>query len=373
MKELSQKLLSMSTIHLMGPGPSPVAPSVYEALGRPCIGHMDPEFIGLMDGIRTQLQDLCNTSHRATIAVSGTGTSGMETVFVNLVERGDDVLVLQNGAFGKRMIDVATRLGAQVDAVDFPWGTPVVPEKVEEALKRKQYKMVSMIHAETSTGIENPVGAVGKLVKQHGAFFVVDSVTGLGGLEVALDRWGVDAFYSGTQKCISCPPGLAPVSFSDEAMEHVRKRAAKVPNFYLDMTALMTYWDGAKRAYHHTAPCNLFFALYQALDNLLAEGKDKAIARHRAMHQRLQEGLGRLGFKPFGDPSCRLPMINLFTCPDGVDEAVLRGRLRKEHNIEIGGGLGELAGKVLRIGVLGEGARPEPVDHLIKAMAACIK
>jgi len=370
---MKNRLASLDRVLLMGPGPSPVADNVYAAMATPMVGHMDPDFIALMDTIKEQLRTVFQTKNTVTMPMSGTGSAGMETAFVNMVERGDSVLILQNGVFGKRMIDVATRLGADVTELGFEWGTPVIPDKVAEALAAKKYDLVAIVHAETSTGVANPVEAVGRLVKEHGALYLVDCVTSLGGMEVALDRWGADICYSGTQKCLSCPPGLSPVSFSNAAIERLKRRKAKVPNWYLDLGMLTSYWEGHKRIYHHTAPISMNYALYQALANLLEEGLPNAYARHKAMHERLLAGLGELGFKPFVDASCRLPMLNLVTCPAGVDEAKLRERLRMEHHIEIGGGLGALAGKVLRIGVMGEGARPEPVDRLIKAMAACVR
>ena len=371
---MKNMLACLDDVQLMGPGPSPVADNVYAAMAVHTLGHMDPDFVALMDAIKEQLRTICQTSNKVTLPMSGTGSAGMETCFVNLVERDKKtrVLVLQNGVFGKRMVDVAQRLGAEVDELEFEWGTPVLVDRVASQLAAKDYDIVAVVHAETSTGVENPVEAIGKLVRQQGALYLVDSVTGLGGIEVALDRWGVDAFYSGTQKCLSCPPGLSPVSFSERAVERIMNRSTKVPNWYLDMSMIIGYWDGHKRSYHHTAPVNMNYALYQALYNLLEEGLEAAFARHRLMHLRLLEGLEALGFKPFVDASCRLPMVNLVTCPEGVNEAQLRAKLRQKHHIEIGGGLGALAGKVLRIGVMGEGARPEPVDRVIAAIADCI-
>jgi alanine-glyoxylate transaminase/serine-glyoxylate transaminase/serine-pyruvate transaminase len=367
---MADMLKSVSGVLLMGPGPSMVNAAVYEAMGTRLLGHLDPEFIALMDRIKEQLRTVCGTGNKVTLPMSGTGSSGMETCYVNLVERGDKVLILHNGVFSGRMIDVATRLGAEVDTVDFTWGTPVLPDKAKEQLARKRYDIVAVIHAETSTGVCNPVEEIGALAKENGALYMVDGVTSLGGIEVALDRWGVDAFYSGTQKCLSCPPGLSPVSLSDRAMDKIRARQTKAPNWYLDISMIVNYWEGQNRAYHHTAPITMNYALYRALELILDEGLPAVFARHKAMHERLVAGLESLGFGMYVEKPYRLPMLNLVTCPAGMDEADLRRRLRKNHNIELGGGLGPLAGKVLRIGLMGETARPEHVDRLLGALRA---
>lgn len=370
---LSPQLQTLPNVLLMGPGPSMVHASVYEALSRPLLGHLDPAFIALMDTIKAQLRTVTNTSNTVTMPMSGTGSAGMETCFVNLVERGDRVLVLHNGVFSGRMIDVASRLGAEVESLDFPWGTPVLVPEVKARLAAKKYDIVAVIHAETSTGVCNPVEAIGALVREHGALYLVDGVTSLGGIPVELDRWGVDAFYSGTQKCLSCPPGLAPLSFSERALAKLKARKTKVPNWYLDLSLIVNYWEGHSRAYHHTAPVSMNYALHQALYLLLEEGLPAVFARHAAMHQRLVDGLESMGFGMFVAKECRLPMLNVVTCPEGVDEAALRARLRNEHQIEIGAGLGPLAGKVIRIGLMGDTAREESVDRLLKALRACVK
>ncbi|MDR2820445.1 MAG: alanine--glyoxylate aminotransferase family protein [Desulfovibrio sp.] len=365
---MSNMLDSISDVLLMGPGPSMVNDAVYKAMGTRLVGHMDFEFIELMNAVKEQLRTLCNTANEVTMPMSGTGSAGMETCCVNLIEPGDQVLILHNGVFSGRMMDVASRLGAEVDVLEFAWGTPVLPGKVKEKLTAKSYSIVGVIHAETSTGVCNPVEEIGELVKKNGALYLVDSVTGLGGIEVALDKWGVDAFYSGTQKCLSCPPGLSPVSFSEKALEKLRARKKKVPNWYLDMTLITQYWQGQNRVYHHTAPISMNYALYQALALILEEGPTAVFARHRAMHEMLVAGLEKMGFSMFVEKSCRLPMLNLVVCPDGVDEAALRKNLRVKHKIELGGGLGPLAGKVLRIGVMGETAREKYVQRLLDAL-----
>ena len=358
---------------LMGPGPSCVFDEVYAALAKPTIGHLDPYFIRIMDAIKAQLQTAIGTKNRLTMPMSGTGSAGMETCFVNLIEPGDRVLVLINGVFGKRMEDVAGRLGARVDTLEFEWGTPVVPEQVAEQLKKGPYSIVAVVHAETSTGVANPVKAIGDLVHPTGALYLVDCVTSLGGMPMDMDGWKADALYSGTQKCLSCPPGLSPVSFSDRALEKLKARKTKVPNWYLDLTMIINYWEGNSRAYHHTAPINMLYALYTALDCVLGEGLDAVYARHQAMHEKLVQGLEAMGLSMYVKPGFRLPMLNAVTLPQGIDEAKVRSRLLQEHNIEIGAGLGPLAGKIWRIGLMGHTARPANVEKFLSALAACVK
>jgi alanine-glyoxylate transaminase/serine-glyoxylate transaminase/serine-pyruvate transaminase len=358
---------------LMGPGPSCVFDEVYAALAKPTIGHLDPYFIRIMDAVKADLQVIIGTKNRLTLPMSGTGSAGMETVFVNFTEPGDRVLILINGVFGKRMQDVAGRLGARVDALEFEWGTPVLPEAVEKQLEKGPYSIVAVVHAETSTGVENPVQAIGDLVKPTGALYLVDCVTSLGGIPVAMDAWGADLLYSGTQKCLSCPPGLAPVSASGQALEKLKSRKSKVPNWYLDLSMIMNYWEGNSRAYHHTAPINMVYALYASLRCIMAEGLEAAFARHRAMHRKLAQGLGELGLGMYVREGCRLPMLNAVTIPGSVDDAGVRSRLLKEYGIEIGSGLGPLAGKIWRIGLMGHTARPANVDRLLAALAACMK
>jgi alanine-glyoxylate transaminase/serine-glyoxylate transaminase/serine-pyruvate transaminase len=353
---------------LMGPGPSCVFPEVYRALSRPTIGHLDPAFIGLMDETKSLMQKLMGTTNAVTLPISGTGSAGMEAAFVNLIERGDRVLVLINGVFGNRMKDVAGRLGAQVDALEFEWGTPVLVDRVAEKLKENRYQIVAVVHAETSTGVRNPVAEIGSLVRDNGALYLVDGVTSLGGIPVQLDTWGVDAFYSGTQKCLSCPPGLAPLSFSDRAVEKLKARSTKVPNWYLDLSMIISYWEGAKRAYHHTAPINMIYGLYQALLCVREEGTEPTFARHQAAHQQLVQGLSEIGIELLVAPDHRLPMLNAVKVPAGVDEAAARSKLLNDYQIEIGAGLGPLAGKIWRVGLMGHTARPENVDRFLKAL-----
>jgi len=364
---------NIDEVLLMGPGPSCVPDEVYRALSCKTLGHMDYYFIRIMDEIKDLLQKLMETQNSLTLAVSGTGSAGMETCFVNLIERGDRVLILINGVFGKRMADVADRLGAQVDTLEFEWGTPVVPDQVAKKLSGKSYKIVAVVHAETSTGVRNPVEEISRLVKDSEAFYLVDCVTSLGGIPVEADRWGVDALYSGTQKCLSCPPGLSPATFSKRTVELIKNRKSKVPNWYLDMSMIIQYWEGKKRAYHHTAPINMLYGLYQALLLIFDEGIDRVHQRHLDAHQRLVEGLEELGMEMLVQPEYRLPMLNAVKVPEGVDEAKARNQFRKEHFIEIGGGLGPLVGKIWRIGLMGHTAREENVERLLSALKKILK
>lgn len=361
-------LNGIEEVLLMGPGPSCVPQPVYEALSKKTIGHLDPYFISIMDAIKEQLQTVLGTDNALTVAMSGTGSSGMETCFVNLIEPGDDVLVLINGVFGMRMQDVAGRLGANIDTLTFAWGTPVMVDKVQKKLAEKSYKIVAIVHAETSTGVANPVAEVGELLKNTDTIYLVDAVTSLGGMPVLMDDWGIDALYSGTQKCLSCPPGLAPVSFSNKAAAALQNRKTKVPNWYLDLTMIVNYWEGQKRAYHHTAPINMLYGLYQALFLLLEEGLAQSYARHQENHQMLVAGLEEMGLILPVDPAYRLPMLNAVEVPDGVDEATVRAALLTDHKIEIGAGLGPLAGKIWRVGLMGHTAYPDNVTRFLTSL-----
>jgi len=365
---MTDLLNSLDEILLMGPGPSCVPPEVYQALGSTTIGHLDPQFIAIMDEVKKQLQTLFQTDNSLTIPVSGTGSAGMESCFVNLIERGDRVLVLKNGVFGMRMEDVATRLGAEVHTLEFEWGYPVGPSVVEEHLANNDYDIVAIVHAETSTGVCNPVEEIGAFVKDKASLYLVDTVTSLGGMPVEVDKWNIDAVYSGTQKCLSCPPGLAPISFSDKAVEKLQNRKTKVPNWYLDLTMIINYWQGSKRAYHHTAPINMIYGLHQALANILQEGTTAVYQRHLDNHKLLASGLTELGISFLVDEPYRLPMLNAVTIPDGADDAAVRSALRNEYTIEIGAGLGPLAGKIWRIGLMGHTARKESVETLLSAL-----
>jgi alanine-glyoxylate transaminase/serine-glyoxylate transaminase/serine-pyruvate transaminase len=363
-----KNLENLTETLLMGPGPSCVTPEVYSALSRPTIGHMDPRFIGIMDEVKVMLKRVMATENHLTLPMSGTGSAGMETCFVNLVEPGDKVLVLINGVFGMRMQDVASRLGATVDTINFDWGTPVLADDVGEKLRNSSYDVVAVVHAETSTGVCNPVEDIAGIVKDAGALFLVDAVTSLGGMPVMADEWGVDAMYSGTQKCLSCPPGLSPATFSERALTKLKNRKAKVPNWYLDLSMITNYWEGSKRTYHHTAPINMLYGLYAALAVVLDEGLANVFARHREAYGQLVSGLEKMGLEMYVAPEARLPMLNAVAVPDGVDEATVRSRLLKEYDIEIGAGLGPLAGKIWRIGLMGHTARTANVTRLLEAL-----
>lgn len=352
---------------LMGPGPSCVPPEVYSALSRKTLGHLDPYFLQIMEELKEMLRIIMNTRNNLTIPISGTGSAGMEAAFVNLIEPGDRVLILINGVFGMRMQDVATRLGARVDALEFPWGTPVITDEVQKKIKSDSYKIVAVIHAETSTGVRNPIEEIGSILKGKETIYLVDTVTGLGGIEVRMDDWNIDVLYSGTQKCLSCPPGLAPLSFSEKAMERLNARKTRVPNWYLDLTMIANYW-GQKRVYHHTAPVNMLYGLYQALLLILEEGAENVFRRHIEAHEVLVEGLERLGLKMLVEEPWRLPMLNAVCIPEGIDELSIRQRLRNEHKIEIGGGLGPLSNKIWRIGLMGHTARKNNVDRLLDSL-----
>jgi len=357
---------------LMGPGPSCVSPATYHALALPTLGHLDPYFIEIMDGIKSGLRQLMGTKNEVTVPLSGTGSAGMEAAFVNTVEHGDKVLILMNGVFGVRMAEVASRLGAEVEKLETEWGKVISLDEVKSKLDSSHYDIVAVVHAETSTGVRNPVDEIGKLVKAHGALYIVDTVTGLGGIPVKVDEWGADVCYSGSQKCLSCPPGVAPITFSENAMRKINSRKQKVPNWYLDMTLLTQYWGGSKRVYHHTAPINMMYGFYQAVFEILDEGMENVWERHAKTHEYLVEKLEAIGIQFLVNKEDRLPMLNAVLIPEGVDEAAVRSRLLKEFHIEIGAGLGTLAGKVWRIGLMGHTARDYNVDRLVDALKVCI-
>ncbi len=357
---------------LMGPGPSDVSPRVLEALARPCIGHLDPQFLDILNDIRDMLQAVFRTANPLTLAVSGTGSAGMETCVVNLVEPGEKMLVCNAGVFGTRMTDVAARAGAEVVAIEKPWGQVFAPEELAEAIDRDgPFKVVGIVHAETSTGAAQPIQPLAPIVHDAGGLLLVDCVTSLGGMEVDVDGWGIDAAYSGTQKCLSCPPGLAPVTFSPAAEKALATRGSKVGSWYLDMNMVRQYW-GSERLYHHTAPVNMNYALHEALRIVLEEGLDARWARHRTQHQALKAGLEELGLRYLADPDHQLPMLNAVATPEGVDEGAVRKRLLDEYGIEFGGGLGAYKGKAWRIGLMGESATPRHVAAALDALKAIL-
>lgn len=356
----------------MGPGPSDVPPSVLAAMGQPLIGHLDPSFINMMEEIKAMLRRLYLTDNEMTFPVSGTGSAGMEFCFTNLIEPGDEVVIGINGVFGTRMADVARRCGAVVTVVEADWGRIIEPAQVAEALKGRRAKIVAIVHAETSTGTLTPLGDISKLAHAAGALFLVDAVTSLGGCPVRVDDWGIDAIYSGTQKCLSCPPGLSPVSLSDRAMETIRARKAGVQSWYLDVNLLANYWGDGARVYHHTAPITMNYALHESLRLVLEEGLEQCWARHESNHQRLKGGLDELGLEIASQEGHQLWQLNAVTVPEGVGEAGVRKALLEGHGIEIGPGLGPLAGKVWRIGLMGYSSSANNVDKVLGALRSLL-
>jgi alanine-glyoxylate transaminase / serine-glyoxylate transaminase / serine-pyruvate transaminase len=358
---------------LMGPGPSDVHPRVLAALGRPTIGHLDPQFVAMMDEVKRLLQYAFRTTHPLTIPVSGPGSAGMEAAFVNLVEPGDTVIVCINGVFGGRMKENVERCGATAVVVEDAWGHPVDVDKVALALKEHpEAGVLAFVHAETSTGARSDAETLCRLAHEHGCLVIMDAVTSLGGIPVEVDGWEVDAIYSGSQKCLSCTPGLSPVSFSPRAVERIRSRTHKVQSWFLDLNLVMGYWGSGdatpKRAYHHTAPINALYGLHESLVMLAEEGLEASWARHLRMHEALKAGLEAMGLELLVEAQWRLPQLNAVRVPVGVDEAAVRQRLLDEFDLELGGGLGALAGKVWRIGLMGYSARPENVRLCLGAL-----
>lgn len=359
---------------LMGPGPSDVHPRILSALARPTIGHLDPEFVAMMDEMKGLLQYAFRTQNQLTIPVSAPGSAGMETCFVNLVEPGDKVIVCQNGVFGGRMKENVERVGATAVMVEDAWGEAVDPDKLRDALKANpDAKVVAFVHAETSTGACSDAKTLCEIAREHDCLTIVDAVTSLGGSPLEVDAWGIDAIYSGTQKCLSCTPGLSPVSFSERAIEVVKNRKHKVQSWFLDLNLVMGYWGGeGKRAYHHTAPINALYGLHEALVMLQEEGLENSWARHASNHQALRAGIEAMGLQFIVKEQDRLPQLNSVTIPEGVDEAIVRSRLLNEFNLEIGAGLGALAGKVWRIGLMGFASRPDNILLCLGALDAVL-
>ena len=352
---------------LLGPGPSDAAPSVLTALSNPLLGHLDPAFIGMMEEIKSMLRQVFQTENEMTFPVSGTGSAGMEFCFVNLIEPGDDVVVCINGVFGMRMADLATRCGANVIKVEAPWGEIIRPEQVKEAVAGKSPKLIALVHAETSTGALTPAEEISKIAHDAGALMLLDTVTSLGGCEVDIDGWGIDAVYSGTQKCLSCPPGLAPVSLSPKALKIANNRETKVQSWYLDVNLLSGYW-GTERVYHHTAPISMNYALHESLRLVLEEGLQTRWARHKANHEKLVAGLKKLGLGIASQEGHQLWQLNAVTVPEETDETQVRKRLLEEYQIEVGAGLGPMKGKIWRVGLMGESSKTENVDRYLDAM-----
>jgi len=356
---------------LMGPGPSDIHPRVLLAMAAPTVGHLDPYFLRIMDETQTMLRQVFRTQNKLTLAVSGTGSAGMETVVANLIEPGDKMIVCINGVFGGRMADVATRCGANVIKLERPFGEIFSDEELEAAIKQHRPKVVGIVNAETSTGACQPVAELARICHENGALIAVDCVTSLGGQPVEVDGWQLDAVYSGTQKCLSCPPGLAPVTFSDRAVAAIDARKTKVQSWYLDMQMVKDYW-GSNRAYHHTAPINMNYGLHEALRIVLEEGLDTRFARHQKNHVALKAGIKAMGLEYAVKEGQQLPMLNAVVIPAGVDDAAVRKQLLTEFGIEIGGGLGPMKGKTWRIGLMGMTACPANVLVFLGALEKCL-
>jgi len=340
---------------------------VYEALSKPTLGHLDPEFIVIMDEIREMQRVVMGTQNELTMPMSGTGSSGMETCLVNLIQPGDKVLVGVNGVFGTRMVDVARRAGAKVTEAQSEWGRALDPELLRDAADGEAHHLVCVVHAETSTGALQDVAPIREVADELGAMLLLDCVTSVGGLRVSLDEWGVDAAYSGTQKCLGCPPGLSPVSFSARAQAALEAREHAVQSWYLDLSMIANYW-GSERAYHHTAPINMLYGLHEALRLVLEEGIDEREARHRLHSAALVAGLEAMGLSPRVPEAERLPPLTAVSVPDGIDDASVRAHLLEHHNLEIGGGLGPMKGNTWRIGLMGAGACRENVELCLRGL-----
>jgi len=358
---------------LLGPGPSQVHPRVLRAMAAPLLGHLDPAFVAMMEDVKQLLRFVFATENPLTLPISGTGSAGMEAAIVNLVEPGDEVVVGVNGVFGTRLSEVVERAGGNAVRVEAPWGRIVRAEQIDAALRGcRRPRLVALVHAETSTGAWQPLEDAVRLAHDHGALFLTDCVTSLGGAPVEIDAWDIDAAYSGTQKCLSCPPGLAPVTFGPRALDVLHRRKTRVQSWYLDLTLLERYW-GEERVYHHTAPISMNYALREALRLVAEEGLPARFARHRLNHAALAAGLAPLGLELAAEEGHRLPMLNAVTVPEGVDEARVRGRLLTEHQIEIGGGLGPMKGRVWRIGLMGESSQRVHVLAVLAALEEALR
>jgi len=376
---MSTAKATSSTFHppvrtLMGPGPSDVSPRVLAASSRPTIGHLDPLFVGLMDDVKGLLQYAFQTKNELTIPLSAPGSAGMEAAFVNLLECGDKVIVCQNGVFGGRMKENVERCGATAIMVMDRWGDPVDPEKLEAAIKEHpDAKVVAFVHAETSTGVRSDAETLCRLAKSAGMLVIMDAVTSLAGIDLQADAWGADVVYSGTQKCLSGLPGISPITFSNDAVAAIQARKHKVQSWFLDMNLIMGYWgEGAKRSYHHTAPVNAVYSLHEALLMLEEEGLDASFARHKANHLKLAAGLSQLGLEMAVAEEWRLPQLNSVVIPEGLDDVLIRGRLLAEFDLEIGAGLGELAGKQWRIGLMGTSSNAVNINRCLTAFEAVL-
>jgi len=357
---------------LLGPGPSMVPSRVLRAMAHPLVGHLDPKFIELMKEVQELLRYTFQTKNQMTLPVSGTGSAGMESTVANLLEPGDTIMIGVNGYFGERLCDMASRYGATVNRLDKPWGDVFTPEEIDAELKKKPAKVVAIIHAETSTGALTPLEGMAEVVHKHGALLLVDCVTSLGGIPLKIDEWDIDIAYSGTQKCLSCPPGLSPVTIGERAREAFHQRKTKVANWYLDMTMLEHYW-GDERTYHHTAPISMNYALRESLRLVYEEGLEARYQRHRQNSQMLWDGLEDLGLKLIVPIERRLPSLTTVAIPDGVNDMEVRKRLLDEYNIEIAGGFGPFKGTAWRIGLMGYSSRKENIVLLLSALQRLLK
>jgi len=354
---------------LLGPGPSPVHSRVLEALGQHTLGHLDPDFLEVMDQTSQLLRYVFETENQITFPVSGTGSAGMEAALVNILEPGDKAIIGVNGVFGQRMVDVASRCGAEVIQMDAEWGKPIDPEVIKKTLSAHSgVKLVGVVHAETSTGARQPLEPVVELARKYEALILVDTVTSLGGLPVEVDRRDLDIVYSGNQKCLSAPPGLAPITFGERALQKFHQRKSKVQSWYLDLSFLTRYW-GEERFYHHTAPINMIYSLFEALTMIREEGLEDRFSRHLLHSSALVAGLKAIGIEPVVNDKYRLPSLTAVWIPENINDAEVRSRLRRDYLIEIGGGLGPFKGKVWRIGLMGNGSRRENVDRLLKGLS----
>src|SRR4051812_10484350 len=352
---------------LLGPGPSDIHPRVLAALSRPTVGHMDPYYLQIMDELQSMLQQVFRTKNRLTMAISGTGSAGQEATVLNLVEPGDKVLVCVNGVFGGRLADMAERAGGEVSKIERPWGEVFFVAEIKDALARVKPKIVAIVMAETSTGAWQPIEEIAAAVRDAGAMLILDTVTALGGIPVEIDRWQIDAVYSGTQKCLGCPPGLAPVSFSERAVQKILSRKEKVRSWYLDVSLIANYWGG-DRVYHHTAPINMTYALHESLRLVLEEGLENCFARHRKNHLALKAGLAAIGIEYATQAGRELPQLNAVRIPAGVEDVAIRKGLLERFGIEIGAGLGAFKGKVWRIGLMGYSSRETNVLVFLAAL-----
>lgn len=358
----------------MGPGPSDVNPRILEAIARPTIGHLDPTFIGMMDELKDLIRYAFQSTYELTMPVSAPGSAGMEACFVNLLEPGDKVVVCQNGVFGGRMKENVERCGATAIMVEDEWGRPVDPDKADQALaSNPDAKALAFVHAETSTGAISDAKLLAEIATKHDCLSIVDTVTSLGGSPLKVSEWGLDAVYSGTQKCLSCTPGLSPITFSDRAIEVVKNRKTKVQSWFMDLNLVLGYWgSGSQRAYHHTAPINALYGLHEALVILQEEGNENAWIRHEHNHNALRAGIEAMGLAFVVEEGARLPQLNSVTFPDGVEDALVRQRLLNEYNLEIGAGLGVMAGKIWRIGLMGYASNQKNVLMCLGALDAVL-